>query len=921
MTRTRRPRPTRQDRRTLRVEPLAERLNPVLGAYDIPAEVLPGGQYDAVVAVAAGSGSLLDTQRHILTVAHVGAQDAIGSPAQFFLPGKAVTIPALQRTAHGADDIAVIELAELGPLHLPGYGLYTGTDELGRTVTHVGYGHTGTGTSGLLLKKVEEGPDFVREFKRIRFQGTSTGGTYSLWLADSPNAKVVIAHNSNAAFIETAIELLPGVNDVTVKPVVNAPNHPYNGSFEVVFEDVTYENGDVPDLVGQDNVSGATVTVQNLSDGGAPRKKRLVNNVVSRAGDFDGFPRLRYDFDNGTDAANVYDDGKGFGAKEGMGAPSDSGSPVFIGNKIASLHKGPTGGGLDGIADSRDFGEASVSVRVSAYKEFIQDALKGQYALVLNMNNQIWGNNGAADNVTVRAVGDQVQVHINGVLRYQDHKAFITSVKVVGSGDADTITVGKIGANVPVRVEGGGGNDTININGVAAAASLWAQGDEGNDTFVLGYGTEKLASQVINANVQIYGDEGADTLRILDRNATDTLPDYVLNELTFSRPFIDPVVYSAEKVELFTQAGGTLGSKVQVNGSVANAVEITGGAGGDQVTVGNGNWDAIDNATIKVNGGGGKDFLTVDDAQAADGRTWELDGNTVRRAGGPTTLTYTGVEQLSVFAGDGADDFRVFSTPGSTQAHLAGNAGADVFRVGAGDLDLIGGKLQIDGGSGRDSAVINDEDDTGYGQYTVTQFGVSKAYFQAGLFLVDDVSLFVHQTGSTVKVDGTPAPITRVTGGAGNDQFLLSPTAHDLARLSGGLILEGGRGNDHVRLYDRNSQVAGAEFTVTGDSVVRDDFGDLSYAGMESLTLNLGNGANKVRLHGTSAGTAVTLRGNGGNDTFNVVDAPKSAVLVDGGTGFDVLQWNTGVAPSAEGSGFDFLTRVSVENTQFPIQF
>src|SRR5262245_10174955 len=292
----------------------------------------------------------------------------------------------------------------------------------------------------------------------------------------------------------------------------------------------------------------------------------MIQNVVSKAETIDGVPRVRFDFDNGTVAANAYGDGTGFGAKEGMGAPSDSGSPVFIGGKIAGAHKGPAGNGLDGVPDTRDFGEISSSIRVSSYKDFVQDSLVGQYDLVLNMNNQIWGDDTFADNITARTVGDQFQIYINGTLRYQDNVAWIKSVKIIGSDDSETITDGKIKPGINVRVGGGIGNDTININGVSEGGSLWAQGDDGDDTFNLGFGAEKLASQIINASVQLYGNQGTNTVRILDRNATDTLPDYEINETTFTRPFVDPVIYFAQKVELYTRTAGPTGSKVQVNG-------------------------------------------------------------------------------------------------------------------------------------------------------------------------------------------------------------------------------------------------------------------------------------------------------------------------------------------------------------------
>jgi hypothetical protein len=913
MSTTRRARSARQ---TLRLESLGDRITPVLGAYDIPAEVLPGTQYDAVASVALGTGTMLNTHRHILTVAHVGAQDDVGSSPTFYLPGKSFTTPALKRTAHGSDDIAVIELAELGPLHLAGYGLYTGTDEVGKLVNHVGYGHTGTGTSGLLLQKIENGPDKVSELKRLRIQGTPTGGTYTLWFDTDPGHKVVIAYNSNAAFIEQAIELLPGINDVSVKKVQPAPGHPYNGSYEIVFLDADYPDLNVPKMLCTDNVSGATVSIQNLIDGGAARKKRHVQNVVSQADD----TRLRYDFDNGTNAANTYGDGKGLGAMEGMGAPSDSGSPVFIGTKIASLHKGPSGDGLDGVADTRDFGEASVSVRVSSYIDFIEDNVVGPYDLVLNMNHQIWGNNGIADTIQVKRTAGTIQIWIGGVLRYQDSAALIQSVKVIGSDDAETITVDKLGAGIPVRVEAGGGNDTVRVAGVSGASSLTVHGDEGDDTILVGYGKQALVAQVINADLDLFGDSGDDTIKFLDANATDVSPDYAIDQTTFTRTSLDPVTYSAERVDLIAKQGGLTGSDIRVNESIASTVEVFGGATNDNITVGDGDLFGF-NEHVHVHAGGGYNTLAVDDSDAAADRTWRADGNTVFRPGLSGQVQYDGVDQLNIFAGSGDDTLQIWGTPTGTTTFASGNGGADDFQIGDGDLDAIGGSLNIQGGTGADTGVLHDETDAGSGQYTVGAFGVNKLGFSFGTLGVEDLTLNVHFAGSTVRIDGTPAALTRVNGGAGNDQFLLAPTAQDLAQLGGGMILDGKGGSDHVRLYDQNSAVATEEFTVTGNSVARDDFGDLSYEGMENLTLNLGNGANKVRLHGTSAGTAVTIHAGGGNDTFDVTDAPKSAVLLDGGAGFDVLKWDTGVAASDPSSGFALITRVSVERTDFPIQF
>src|SRR5262245_21915463 len=896
----------RPSRRTLRVESLGDRITPVLGAYDIPAEVLPGSSYDAVASVGLATGSMLSTHRHILTVAHVGAQDNVGSSPTFKLSGpKSVTTPALKRTADpGGDDIAVIELAELGPLHLGGFDIYTLANEAGKTATQVGYGHTGTGTSGLLSGN---------EMKRLRFHGTPTGGTYKLWLADNPGNKVTLAHWVDADFIETAIELLPNINNVEVHKVHTAPGHPYNGSYEIVFKNTDYANGNVPNMIVQDNVTGSVVTLQNLIDGGSARLKRKIQNVISFAGNVDGVPRLRFDFDNGTAAANYYNDGLGFGAVEGMGAKSDSGSPVLISGKIAGLQKG-----LDGIADTRDFGEVSSSVRVFAHKDFINDNLDGPYDLVLNMNTQIWGNNGIADTIQVKRSGANIQIWIGGILRYQDSAANIESVKVIGSNDNETITVDKLGAGIPVEVEAGGGADTVRVAGVSAAASLRVEGGNGDDTIAVGYGQQKLASQIINADLDLFGNAGDDTIKFLDGNATDTSPDYTLGYTTFDRTFLDPVTYNAERVEVYARLSGAGGNDVRLEESIAETVEVFGGSVSDYVTVGDGDQFAFYDKVI-VHGGNGYNTVSVDDSDATADRTWRADGNKVFRPGLSGEVKYYNVDQLLLTTGSGDDTLQIWGTPSETSMYASGNGGADTFSIGDGDLDAIGGSLNVQGGTGADTGVLHDEDDDGFGQYTLSSVAVNKFGFSFGTLGIEDLTLNVHGTGSTVSIDGTPAMMTRVNGGAGNDQFLLSPTAKNLAQLGGGLVLDGKGGSDHVRLYDQNSAVPGAEFTVTGAAVTRTNFGDLAYEGMENLTLNLGNAANNVTLHGTKATTDVTIYGNGGNDKFTVTDAPKSDVLLDGGAGFDVMEWATGDAVGDPGSGYDLITQVSIEQTQFPV--
>jgi Ca2+-binding RTX toxin-like protein len=136
--------------------------------YD-PDFLIPAGQYDGTVYVISsqgwvGSGSLLWDGKHIITAAHVVCQDGTETPVspdtltfEFrLLDGGTVSIKA--KTVHvnpnydvaaGYDnDVAVVELETEAPANADRYQIYRDNDEIGKLVTHAGYGTTGTGESG-----------------------------------------------------------------------------------------------------------------------------------------------------------------------------------------------------------------------------------------------------------------------------------------------------------------------------------------------------------------------------------------------------------------------------------------------------------------------------------------------------------------------------------------------------------------------------------------------------------------------------------------------------------------------------------------------------------------------------------------------------------------------------------------------------
>lgn len=120
--------------------------------------ILPGEGYDGVVQVAAGgfygSGVLLHGGRAVLTSAHV-LDGADSVTVRLDTPNGRISLPTTSYALHpGYDatqansDLALVWLEAPAPLHAQRSPLYRGEDELGQTLSLVGYGLTGDGLTG-----------------------------------------------------------------------------------------------------------------------------------------------------------------------------------------------------------------------------------------------------------------------------------------------------------------------------------------------------------------------------------------------------------------------------------------------------------------------------------------------------------------------------------------------------------------------------------------------------------------------------------------------------------------------------------------------------------------------------------------------------------------------------------------------------
>jgi hypothetical protein len=540
----------------------------------------------------------------------------------------------------------------------------------------------------------------------------AAGGTYRLGFNGAFTA--ALNHNATPQQIQAALEALAAIDEATVQAVAAGP---HAGSIQIAIDDPDGNQSqltlDTTNLVG-------TASISTTQNGGRRAFRIGANEYDGTAGD-----TLTSDFDN--DGSDSF---------EGQG---DSGGPGFIdlgGGNLAIASVVSHGGFV--------FGDGENNTRVSLFDAFVTNAINaGPYGLVLDMQDQVAGDNNTVDSIIVRRNGANLEIAVGPLggeqIYYRDSLANINDVRILGSADNDLIRFDNyLGVG---SVDARGGTDTIaslkDANFTLTNTSLAA-----TDGMNLTLSSVEVADLAGGASANTFdvggwtrsgslnGGGGSDTVSA-SKNANFTLTNTSLTAT-------DGLSLTLSSIEVANLTGGAGGNSFDVSGwtqtgtisgaggtdtiidpkdadftltdtslvtsdgmslvlSSIEVADLTGGASANTFNVGG--WTG----TGSLNGAGGTD--TVAATKNAD---FTLNSSSLVTSDG-MSLNLTSIEAANLTGGTGPNTLAVQSWIG-TLVNLDGGDDSDSYLLGNGDLDDIAAAIILtDAAGAADAVVINDQ--------------------------------------------------------------------------------------------------------------------------------------------------------------------------------------------------------------------
>lgn len=451
------------------VETLAERVMPVVGAFNVPSPLRPNKANAGVVLirqspddVGGATGTLLEGGQYVLSAAHV--VDANGDhkadapyyyvnydlPAgrvQMVVPGNRVKINPQWQGATDAGfqnghDVAILQLPALSPWGVGpgslGYSLYTGSgmtpgsSSASNSVNIVGYGYSGDGTIG---QNTSPNPSQVSATVQRLMLPPTAQGPFTL---RNPKTRASVRLNAKgltAPVVQKAVQSLDptGFTDIQVVQITEKAS-PYFGSFDIVFRQVDtskYPIGNVPQfsMSRQLGFSGGAQGPNYRTGISRPAFPTMLGAKSNAATRFNANP-------SGMDNVFVSQLTPNRGlALLGQG---DSGGPALLKRQIvgvASFYNG-----------NSQFGDISGWSSVSSDLGWIQANTKAGGNVVVDLATQPVTKGKPIDYVSVRGIRqtDTMIILVHGRQIFKAPMSSVTGVQIVSRGaPAQFRTIGR----------------------------------------------------------------------------------------------------------------------------------------------------------------------------------------------------------------------------------------------------------------------------------------------------------------------------------------------------------------------------------------------------------------------------------------------------------------------------------------------
>ena len=418
-----------------------------------------------------------------------------------------------------------------------------------------------------------------------------------------------------------------------------------------------------------------------------------------------------------------------------------------------------------------------------------------------------------------------------------------------------------------ITINGATGNNDFTISTLTADVTLNA--GAGNDRLFVGGTAQNLDN--IDGLITFNGDAGTDSMEMRDQQHA-AANSYAFLDNTFDTLGFSFLTYNTAE-SLTVQAGSGANSYSVFSIPAGVNVTINGGALSDTFNLGTAQHHINTLAgPLTLNGNGGTDSVTFDDAAEASAFGFTVTSSTVAR-GGMATVSYGTIETLTVSAGNVAGSLgklhNIESTAAGTQLTLNAGSGNDSVRLSPTSLVLgsIAGNVALNGQGGTDALVGQDQNDGGNVVFTITPTTLSND--DSGTITYGTMESFTLNAGggsSDIDLFGTaPGTPLIVNAGAGNDSI----NFNNLSTFAAAVTANGNAGADTIFV---NDEFAGADsYTLSGTSLTRTGgFAGLTYATADDVVLLAETGNNAITV--TSTNTTVTLDTNAGTDSVAIVE-------------------------------------------------